>query len=57
MTAEDRADVAMIKRIARAERWTGQRLRSMLGIYKSGDRGKRAELIRALMRPKEKEHE
>lgn len=48
MRPADRAGVRAIKETARRERWSTQRLRSTLGIYKSGDEIKRREIIKAI---------
>ena len=45
MTAADRAGLRAIKDTARREHWSAQRLRSTLGIYKSGDDTKRREMV------------
>ena len=50
MTAADRAGLRAIKDTARRERWSAQRLRSMIGIYKNGDDAKRREVLNAIMR-------
>lgn len=50
MTTADRAGLRTIKDTARRERWSAQRLRSTLGIYKSGDGTKRREVLKAITR-------